>query len=252
MSEAAPGPLAGVTVVVTRPRSQAASLVAELEAADATARSIPVIEIVEPVDNGAALANEMASLVAGDWLVVTSPNGAQRVADRHAQHPLADGVQIAAVGPATKDRAEAGGLAVDLIPQTAIAEGLLDAFPPLPEGGATVLLARAEVARKTLPEDLARRGWNVVELAAYRTVLVDITDQQRVDCRDADAVIFTSGSTVEGLVGAVGVDGLPDVTVSIGPATTAVAERLGVTIGVEATEHTIAGAVRALAARLQP
>lgn len=243
-------PLDGVTVVVTRPRHQALSLIRELEAAGASALSIPVIEIVDPVDGGAAVESAMATLGADDWLVVTSPNGAAKVVDIHARQPLNDEVKIAAVGPATRDRIEAGGLRVELVPPKAIAEGLVATFPDPPVGGGRVVLARAEIARKNLPQELAAQGWSVEEVVAYRTVSVSIDDHQRAACRCADAVIFTSGSTVESLVAAAGRDGLPRLTVSIGPATTDVATQLGVEIDVEAKEHSIPGVVAALAAKL--
>ncbi len=240
------GPLSGLRVVVTRPRDQAAALIAGLETAGAEAIPVPVIEIVDPPDGGVALKAGLRALRAEDWVVVTSPNGAVRVAAALAETPLADGVRLAVVGPGTKARAEALGLTVDLVPEDAIAEGLLAAFPPRPDDGGRVLLARAEVAREMLPHQLRMAGWNVDEVVAYRTVKVTIDDEQRLACANADAVVFTSGSTAEGLVGAVGADGVPPVVASIGPATSAVAADLGLTVDVEAERHTIPGVVAAL------
>ncbi|MEM9520106.1 MAG: uroporphyrinogen-III synthase [Actinomycetota bacterium] len=245
MSQA--GPLAGLRVVVTRPRDQAAALVAELEAAGAEAVPVPVIHIVDPPDGGVALKAGLRGLRHGDWAVMTSPNGAVRVAHAVAQVPLADGVQVAVVGPGTKARAEQLGLPVDLVPDDAIAEGLLAAFPARPVNGGRVLLARAEVAREMLPHQLRMAGWQVDEVVAYRTEKIAVGAEGRTAALAADAVIFTSGSTVEGLVREVGVDGLPPVVASIGPATSAVAAELGVTVSVEAADHTIPGVVAALA-----
>ena len=246
------GSLTGRQVVVTRARAQAAALVAELEAAGAEAVPVPVIEIVDPPDGGVALNAGLRALRADDWVVVTSPNGAARVAAAAAEVPLADGVQVAVVGPGTKALAERLGLRVDLVPDDAIAEGLLAAFPPRPVGGGRILLARAEVAREMLPHQLRMSGWQVDEVVAYRTRTIDVDEHGRTAAAGADAVVFTSGSTVHGLVDAVGVGGLPAVVASIGPATSAVAERLGVSVDVEATEHTIPGVVAALADHLGP
>ena len=80
MSSGAAGPLAGVRVVVTRPRAQAASLVAALEARGAIAIPVPVIAIEDPPDGGLALRAGLRALGADDWVVITSPNGADRVA----------------------------------------------------------------------------------------------------------------------------------------------------------------------------
>ena len=243
-------PLDGVTVVVTRPRAQAAALVAELESHGATPVPVPVIEIVDPPDRGVALKAGLRALRADDWVVVTSPNGAARVAAAAADVALTDGVKVAAVGPATRARAEAMGLRVDLVPDDAIAEGLLAAFPPRPVDGGRVLLARAEVAREMLPHQLRMAGWQVDEIVAYRTERLEVDAPSRAAATQADAVIFASGSTVDGLVDAVGVEGLPPVVASIGPATSAVATRRGVSVDVEAPEHTIPGVVAALAAHL--
>jgi uroporphyrinogen III methyltransferase/synthase len=64
--------------------------------------------------------------------------------------------------------------------------------------------------------------------------------------RDADAVTFTSSSTVDNLVALVGADGLPAVTVSIGPITTLTLEAHGIEPTCEARPHTIDGLVAAV------
>jgi len=236
------GPLSGLRVVVTRPPRQNAALVDALEAAGATAVSVPVIDIVDPVDEGEALAAAVGSLVSGDWLVLTSPNGAARI----DSNLVAIGVRVACIGPGTKAHAEAAGLSVDLVPERSIAEGLIEVFPAPPEGGGRVVLARAETARSVLPEELSATGWVVEDVAAYRTVGVAVDDAGREACRSADAVAFTSGSTVNHLVAEVGVVGLPPVIAAIGPATSEVARDLGVMVTVEAGVHTIPGLVAVL------
>ena len=151
---------------------------------------VPVIEIVDPVDGGVALKAGLGSLRPDDWVVITSPNGAARVAAAVAEVTLADGVNIAVVGPGTKVQAESLGLRVDLVPDDAIAEGLVAAFPPRPVDGGRVLLARAEVAREMLPHQLRMAGWQVDEVVAYRTRTVAIDDAARRMVAGADAVVL--------------------------------------------------------------
>lgn len=242
------GLLHRLRVVVPRPRDQAASLVEALEGHGAEAVAVPTIMIDDPPDGGLALRAGLRSLRADDWVVITSPNGATRVGAIVAESPLAPGVKVAVVGPGTKARAEAEGLAVDLMPDEAIAEGLAARFPARPASGGRVLLARAEVARETLPVQLTMMGWNVDDVVAYRTVPVEVDEAGKAACASADAVAFTSGSTVESLVAAVGIDGLPPTVVAIGPATAAVADRLGVAVDVVASEHTVPGLVDAIRA----
>ena len=65
-------PLFGHRVVVTRPRGQAGDLRAALHAAGAEVIEVPIIQIVDPADGGAALRQAAASLAECDWVVVTS------------------------------------------------------------------------------------------------------------------------------------------------------------------------------------
>ena len=251
MSPSAPrsrasGPLAGLRIVICRPREQAKPLADGLAAAGAEVVSAPVIAIVDPADGGAALQAAMARLGPGDWLVVTSPNGAERAA---AVGPLRDGVNVAAIGPGTAARAAAVGLTVRLVPDRSIAEGLVQAFPaPDSDSGdrRLVVLARAAVARSVLPDSLRSAGWEVLDVAAYRNVGVRLNDDQRRAVAASDGVVFTSSSTVERLVAEVGTDAVPPLVASIGPATSATAAGHGLEVTVEAGRHTIDGVVAAL------
>ena len=262
-----PRPLAGLRIVVCRPRSQARPLVDGLGAAGAAVVAAPVIAIAAPDDGGAALRAALARLTAGDWLVVTSPNGADRVA---AAGPVPGGASVAAIGPGTARRATELGLTVHLVPERSIAEGLLESFPtpddgsppgPPPRrrpgpasrlagqpGRGLVVLARAVAARPVLPDGLRAAGWEVLDVAAYRTVGTGLTDDQRRDAAAADGVVFTSSSTVDHLVAEIGADSVPPLVASIGPATSATAARYGLDVTVEAVHHTIDGLVAALVA----
>ena len=239
-----PDPLAGLRIVVCRPREQARPLAEGLAVAGAEVVSAPVIAITDPADGGAGLRDALARLERGDWLVVTSPNGAERAA---SAGPLPEGVNVAAIGPGTAARAAAVGLTVRLVPDRSIAEGLVQAFPPPdPERGRLVVLARAAVARPVLPDSLRAAGWEVLDVAAYRNVAAPLDDDQRRAVAASDGVVFTSSSTVKRLVAEVGADAVPPLVASIGPATSATATACGLEVTVEASEHTIDGVVAAL------
>ena len=240
-----PKPLAGLRIVVCRPREQAESLADGLAAAGAEVVSAPVIAIADPADGGAELRAALARLGRGDWLVVTSPNGAERAA---AAGPLPEGVNVAAVGPGTAARAASAGLTVRLVPDRSIAEGLLQAFPSpaADRSGRLVVLARAAVARSVLPDSLRATGWEVLDVPAYRNVAARLNEDQRRAVASSDGVVFTSSSTVKRLVAEVGADAVPPLVASIGPATSATAAEHGLEITVEATAHTIDGVVAAL------
>ena len=247
----APKPLAGLKIVVCRPRHQAQPLTDGLAAAGAEVVSAPVIAITDPADGGAGLRAALARLERGDWLVVTSPNGAERAA---AAGPPATGVNVAAIGPGTAARAAAVGLTVRLVPDRSIAEGLVQAFPTPGSGrsGSLVVLARAALARPVLPDSLRDAGWEVLDVAAYRNVAARLTDDQRRAVAASDGVVFTSSSTVTRLVDEVGTDAVPPLVASIGPATSATAASHGLEVTVEASEHTIDGVVAALVGHARP
>jgi uroporphyrinogen-III synthase len=66
----------------------------------------------------------------------------------------------------------------------------------------------------------------------------------------ADAITFTSGSTVDGYLAAAGRAAVPPIVVCIGPVTADAAVRAGLVVARVATEHTLDGLVAAAVAAL--
>lgn len=242
-------PLFGRSVVVTRARAQAAELCDRLRRLGASVVEVPTIATVDPDDGGAALADAAARASTFDWVVVTSPNGARRFAARLRDARDLGGARLAAIGPGTAGTLRAAGLEVDLLPAHHVAEGLLEEMPDPPPGGGRVLVARAAVARDVLPDTLSERGWEVEVVDAYRTVPVPVPDELRERVAAADAITFTSSSTVEHLVAA-GITELPPVLVTIGPITADAATRLGLGVTAVAPVSSIDGLLDALVAVL--
>lgn len=245
-------PLFGWTVAVTRARPQASELVAALRAAGADTVEVPVIEVHDPADGGRSLRDGLRELRDGryDWLVVSSPNGARRVlAELRDARDLA-GVQIAAIGPGTAAALAAGNVVADLVPERFVAESLVEAFPPASDsrGSGRALLARAAVARDVLPEGLRDLGWEVDVVEAYRTEAAALGEDEREAVERADVVTFTSSSTVDRFLDALGERRLPSTVACIGPVTAATARARGLDVHIEATVHTIEGLVDALVA----
>ncbi|HRW39541.1 MAG TPA: uroporphyrinogen-III C-methyltransferase [Aquihabitans sp.] len=239
-------PLFGRTVVVTRARAQASGLAGRLRELGAGVVEAPAIEIGDPRDGGAALRDAVGRLGSFDWLVLTSPNGVRRTFELIADARALAGVRVAAIGPATAAALAEHRIVADLVPERYVAESLLDALPDPPPGGGRILLARAAVARDVLPDGLRAAGWEVEVAEAYRTRSVALGDELRAQVRAADAVTFTSSSTVANLCDAIGPDQVPAVVVSIGPITSATARERGLAVAAEADPHTIDGLVAAL------
>jgi uroporphyrinogen III methyltransferase/synthase len=245
-------PLFGRRVLVTRTRRQASQLGDALRAAGATPVEVPVIEITDPDDGGAGLRGAAGRLGAFDWIVVTSPNGAERLLDAvdaiGGDARSFASARVAAIGPGTAAALAASGIRADLVPERFVAESLLDAFPHPGAAGGRVLLARAAVARDVLPDGLRAAGWDVEIVDAYRTVPVAPSDAQRATVAEAEMVTFASSSTVDNFVAAFGAGAVPPVVACIGPVTAATARAHGLTVDVEAPVHTIDGLVEGLVA----
>src|SRR5258707_7426053 len=78
-----PSPLAGKRVVITRAESQSATLAAALRAHGAEVVSLPLIQILPPLDY-APLDCALRDLAKFDWLIFTSQNAVTGVSDRLA------------------------------------------------------------------------------------------------------------------------------------------------------------------------
>ncbi len=243
-------PLFGRKVVVTRARSQASALSDRLRELGAEVVESPALAVVDPTDGGIALLAALADVAAADWLVFTSPNGVDRTFAHLPDARALAGVKVAAVGTGTAEALADRRIVADLIPPRFVAEGLLEVFPPPPSGGGRVVLAAAAAARPVLPDGLRAAGWEVEVVPVYGTVPVTPDPATLAQIEDADAVTFTSSSTVTNFCQAVGPDRVPPVVASIGPVTSATARDLGLYVDVEASPHTIDGLVDALVVAL--
>ena len=231
-------PLAGCRVIVTRERP--GELATMLTRRGAAVDHVPLIAVEEPSDGGAGLNDALSRLADVDWLVVTSPAGAERVGAgaRSAGH-----VRLAAVGSATAAvLRRVAGREVDLVPTVQRAEGLVDAFASLQLPPQQILIAQADMAAPTLADGLRRAGHHVATVVAYRTVAVEPDGDAFGAVARADAVCFASGSAVEGWCRAFGPT-TPPLAIAIGPSTAATAAQLGLKITGVAADHSLDGLV---------
>ncbi|HTM50646.1 MAG TPA: uroporphyrinogen-III C-methyltransferase [Bryobacteraceae bacterium] len=246
-------PLFGRRIVITRAQEQAGSLALRLRALGAEAIELPAIEI-RPADDYAALDSAVDNLSGYDWLIFTSANGVRYFLQRLDRSPLdirAIRGRIAAIGPATRAALESLHFKVDRTGAEFVAESLLEAFATEDLAGKRILLARAAVARDTLPAGLLDRGAIVDVAAAYRTEPPDDLASRAHELfdrpRKPDWITFTSSSTVQNLVAAVGSAALADVRIaSIGPVTSATARKLGLEVTVEAARYDETGLLEAI------
>jgi len=249
--------LAGRRIIVTRSRRQSGILSTLLEAEGAVVVEFPTIRIAPPADY-AAVDRAIARLDHYQWVVFTSQNGVAAFLGRLRACGVGlaalGRLRVAAIGPATAGALQAQGLRVDLAPAEFVAEALVDAFAGECLEGARILLPRALGARRVLPDGLRARGATVDAVPVYQVEAERGQDaetwRQLLDRGAADAVTFTSPSTVRNFVEVVG-SNVPKVVAGaliacIGPVTAATARECGLGVGVVARHYTIPGIVAAL------
>ncbi len=248
------GPLAGRTIVVTRPADRATRLVNLLDQHGASVLVAPAIDL-RPV-RSAALTAALRDLAAGsfEWIVLTSP-ATVRMLDERLRGPRDVRAKVASVGEGTASAFERWARRpADLVPRAFTVDALARTFP---RGSGHVLCARADIAPEGLEDALARKGWSPTRVDAYRTIFprsLPAEARRALASGEVDAITFTSASTVRGFLGAlgdIGLRGKPKV-VCIGPITAKEAREHGLTVHAVADPHTTDGLVDALERAFTP
>jgi len=165
------GPLAGKTIVVTRPRAQAAPLAEAIVAAGGRALCFPLLEI-SPAADAAELQRVVTRLADYALAVFISPNAVDYALPAIlAAGPWPSALRPAAVGPGTVKALAAHGIADCLLPAVRFdSEALLE----LPELSATrlagrkVTIFRGDGGRELLADTLRARGAEVDCITCYR------------------------------------------------------------------------------------
>lgn len=259
-------------VLVGRARHQASPLSAGLRGLGAEVLEIPFIEIRKP-RSYTALDGALKSLSEYDWLILTSVNGVNALWERLRELRIGGKamrhLNIAAIGPATRQAIEQHGVKVNVVPREYVAESVVASLRRKVKGK-RVLLVRARVARDVIPRELRKLGARVDVVEAYETV-VPRSSRQRLRAalqssqRRPDVITFTSSSTVRNFVVLLGESrsragrvhtntgqrrNLNGVRLaSIGPVTSSTLRELGLPVDIEAAEYTIPGLIRAISRR---
>jgi len=251
-------PLFGKKVVVTRTREQASALSKDLFQLGADVLEIPTIRIEHP-DNKKAFAQGVADVHTYDWLIFTSPNGAERFFDAfYATYKDArslGGCRIAAIGPGTAKKIAEYRFTTDLIPERHVAEGLVETFAKeYSVEHQTCLWVKAEETRDVVGEGLTALGAIVDECISYKTVMEDEDPTgavERYKEEGADVITFTSSSTVDNFF-KMGLKIADECKViSIGPVTSETLRMNGILEFEEAEDFNIPGLVAALRKTLE-
>jgi uroporphyrinogen-III synthase len=232
-------PLAGKTVIVTRATSQSNELCAELNSRGATVKLLPLISFAPPEDYSAMDA-ALTAIQRFDWILFTSANAVQAM-ERRAEElgrslkAVATLPRAAAVGPATSLAAEAAGFSVEYVATDHSGAGLARELGEELRGK-RVFLPRSERANPDLPGALRRRGADVTDVVAYRTLAPSGADREKLNesLRDrVDGILFFSPSAVQNFLELLGSEHLQRLQgrvlmVAIGPTTATALSAAGV------------------------
>lgn len=206
-------PLAGRTILVSRPREQAAGLCRAIAAAGGEALAFPALEIAAVADPRRA-AGLWARIAEYDWVIFVSANAvryAQNIADNGIIPPSST-LRVAAIGAATARALHEAGAGPVLVPPEPGDSEALAAMAELQDvAGRRCLIVRGEGGREWLADTLRRRGAQVDYAEVYRRTLpdADITPLlARWRRGQIHAVVATSGEILRNLAAMIGPDSL--------------------------------------------
>jgi len=233
-------PLAGVRVLLTRPRELSSRLAALLRREGAEVLENPSIATV-PLES-AEFEESLEKLSRGgyDWLVFTSPSGVRiffgMLLERKDIRALGN-VKVAAIGQGSEKALRSYGIRADYVPPVFDGETLGRELRRICAPGERLLIPRAKLGNQALIDELSRSGeLEVTDLAAYDTVYVSspVMDEKAAFAEgEIDYAVFTSASTVKGFAAAVGdMDYSRVRAICIGKQTASAAEALGMRVSV--------------------
>ena len=199
-----------------------------------------------------------------DWIVFSSANAVDAFIGRLLASPL--DLRVAqrrrSSAPSVRrprERLARYGLKVDLVPDESRAEAVVQAMVDAGHRrrAERVLLPRADIGREVIADELRKRGADVTEVVAYRTVAARPRARRRARhlphaARPAiDVVTFTSPSAVRNFVELLGAEPAADllrttVVASIGPVTAEAAAQYNIHTTIMPAHYTIPALVDAI------
>lgn len=163
--------LAGVRVLVTRPRDQAQNLTRLIEQRGGEAILFPVIEIAEPQDTQALL-GVIDRLAEFALIVFISPNAVNRAMNLIlARGGLPPGARVACIGRGSARELKHFGVENLIVPQGRFDSEALLELPELQQvAGRRIVIFRGDGGRELLGDTLEARGARIEYAECYRRV----------------------------------------------------------------------------------
>jgi uroporphyrinogen-III synthase len=235
------------TVLLTRTPEDSAEWAVPLTAAGARVVTVPCIrtEMFTGSDVQASLRDALAD---ADWLILTSRRGVDAIAGLIDADDISMSCLIAVVGAATAASAREKLGRIDLRgtggTAKSLGHSLLD--DPRSRVGQHCVAALAQNAGPNLGKQLEAGGARYTRVNVYRTIAQEPIDQKiPLSTLNADALIFSSPSTVSGFINQISID-CDYRAYSIGPSTSAALRAAELSVAGEAHEPSIEGIIAAI------
>jgi len=160
-------PLAGLRILVTRPKELTHNLALQIETAGGEAVLYPVINIQEP-ENTRQRDEILKKLSSFDIAIFISPTAVRKTLEHINQLPSA--LKIAAIGSSTENSLESSGINVSIKPEGHNSESLLNhtELQSSKITGKSIIIFRGEGGREVLGDTLESRGCHVRYAEMYR------------------------------------------------------------------------------------
>lgn len=186
--------LAGLRILVTRPRDQAQPLMQAIELAGGIPLLFPLLDIA-PVADAAALQQQVLSASQAHLAIFISPNAVQfGMAALRAAGVSLDGVKVATVGKGSAQALRECGVLDVIVPSERFdSEGLLALLPHV--DGWRVMILRGDGGRELLGDTLKARGAMVEYVSCYRRSKPQQTADE-LQALQADVITVTSSEAL--------------------------------------------------------
>lgn len=249
-------PLFGKRIVITRDAEGNRKFARLLAARGAEPVVFDGIEIANLAKTPAVI-QTLAAIGGYHWVIFTSANGVcaafEGLAAIGQDARIFGGVRVACIGEQTAQRLRMYGITADFVPSAFTSTALAEELAALDDlHDKKILLLRSEIAPKDFPDRLSALGAAVTDTAVYtvRPRHIEASEAAAINEQLAsgriDWLTFTSTSTAKAFLEVVSPDSVKNSrakVASIGPATTAYLNAVGLSPTVEANVHTVEGLI---------
>ncbi len=242
-------PLSNRKLLVTRASHQAPEMSSLIRERGGVPVEFPVIRIASP-DSWEPVDRAIQQLSTFDWLVFTSRNGVDQFFERMNTVQSAEGQgaipPIAAIGPKTAEAVRTHGSDVELQPSEYRAEQLASELNNTLSPSSSLLVARSNVARPVLTDELSKQGHTITEVHPYHLKRNDQHDDNTLTYlrnTSLDLLTFASSRTVSNFMEIIEMQELSHLrqvpAACIGPITAGTAREAGLEIVAVPDDYTV-------------